>query len=83
VQVKKPVLRQKGELVAIEIKYGKKFRTEWTKGLNDFTSISKDRIIGSHIIYTGADRLESNGVQVWPVAEFLKEMFNGKIFGKL
>lgn len=80
VQVKKPVLRKRGELVCIEVKYSKKFRSEWTKGLRDFASLSKEKVIGFHIVYTGSDRLTTNeGVNVWPVEMFLEALFAGEV----
>lgn len=78
-QVKKPVMSKKGELICIEVKYGKKYRTEWMKGVRDFKGLSKDRVVSSHIVYMGGDRMEIEGVNIWPVADFLKELFEGKI----
>jgi len=79
-QVKKPVMSKKGELICIEVKYGKKYRSEWIKGIKDFKRLSKDRVVGAHIVYTGSDRLEIEGVSVWPVADFLRNLFDGDLF---
>lgn len=79
VQTRKRVLTRPGQLVAIEVKYGKKFRHEWIKGLCDFASLSKETVTGKHVVYCGRDRLEVEGVHVWPTAMFLDELFRGKI----
>jgi hypothetical protein len=78
-QTKKPVMSKKGELVCVEVKYGKKFRTEWLKGLRNFSSASKDKVIGRHLVYNGSDRLEIDDVQIWPAELFLKALFNGEV----
>ncbi len=44
VQTKKPVMGKRGAIVCIEVKFGKKYRLEWTKGMRDFCAISKDEI---------------------------------------
>lgn len=79
VQTKKPVMSRKGEVVCIEIKYGKKFRLEWVRGLRDFSNLSKDKVTGRHLVYNGSDRLEVEGIQIWPVGLFLKALFSGEI----
>ena len=79
VQTRKPVMSKRGEIVLVEVKYGKKFRSDWTKGLNDFSKLSKDAIAGSHVVYNGSERLQVHGVDVWPVAMFLEALFNDKI----
>lgn len=81
IQTKKPVMSKRGEIVLLEIKYGKKFRPDWLKGLVDLKKLSKEKIKGSHIVYTGKDRLQVDGVDVWPVEAFLKSLFHGDIIG--
>jgi len=61
------------------VKNGKKYRTEWNKGIKDFRTTSKDRIGNSHIIYMGSDRMKKEGVNIWPVDLFLRELFEGNI----
>jgi hypothetical protein len=72
-------MSKRGEIVLVEVKYGKKFRSDWIKGLNDFSSLSKDAIAGCHVVYNGAERLQVDGIDVWPAAMFLDALFNGKI----
>jgi predicted AAA+ superfamily ATPase len=79
VQTRKPVMSKRGEIVLVEVKYGKKFRSDWIKGLNDFSKLSKDAIAGSHVVYNGSERLQVDGIDVWPTAMFLDALFKGKI----
>jgi predicted AAA+ superfamily ATPase len=80
IQTKKPVMGKKGELVCIEVKYGKKYKPEWCKGLIDFATLSKDHVVGKHILYCGLDRMGDQGVEIWPVVRFFDELFAGEIF---
>lgn len=81
IQTKKPVMKKKGAVVLVEVKYGKRFRPEWLKGLNDFAKLSKDTVAGSHVVYTGKDRLKIDGIDIWPIEMFLRELFEGGIVG--
>lgn len=80
VQTKKPVMGKRGEVVCLEVKYGKKFRSEWLSSLVNFASLSKDNVAGIHIIYNGKDRLDIDGIKIWPVSQFLEALFQGQIF---
>lgn len=81
VQTKKPVLSKRGEVVLIEVKYGKKFRKEWIKGIDDFRKLSKETVKGAHVLYTGTDRLQVEGVEIWPASSLLEALFEGHIIG--
>jgi predicted AAA+ superfamily ATPase len=80
VQTKRPVMGKKGELICIEVKYGKVYREEWGKGMRDFATISKDLVRSSHIVYGGSDRLSDKGVEIWPFKTFVDAIFEGAIF---
>jgi hypothetical protein len=75
-------MSKRGEIVVLEIKHGKKFRPEWIKGMVDFRSLSKENVKGSHVICTGKDRLQVNGVKIWPAAEFLTALFKAYFVGQ-
>lgn len=76
---KKPVMSKGGSFVNVEVKYGSKFKSEWTKGLLDFEALAHKHQITSHIVYTGKDLMEVQGVKVWPVDRFLEALFGGDI----
>ena len=80
IQTKKPVMGKPGELICIEVKYGKKYRSDWSKGLRDFATASKDRIASRHIVYCGLDRLSDDGIEIWPIKQFVEALFSGQIF---
>jgi hypothetical protein len=67
-QTKNP--HKKGAVVLVYVEYEKGSRSEWLKGLNDFAKLSKDTDAGSHLVYTVKDRLEINGMDIWPIRTF-------------
>lgn len=79
VQTRRPLMGKKGALICIEVKYGRRYRSEWTKGLRDFCMLSKDQSLGQHVIYCGQDRLRDDGIDVWPVQGFFDALFRGEI----
>ena len=79
IQTRKPVMGKRGELICIEVKYGKKYRTEWIQGLKDFAGLSKHPVKASHLVYCGQDRMRDDGVEIWPLAAFVAALFEGRI----
>ena len=79
VMTKKPVMSKKGKFVNFEIKYGSKFRSDWTKGVIDFARMAHHHEVVSHVVYNGKDLLEFEGITVWPVDQFLAALFRGEI----
>ncbi len=79
VQTRKAVMGRRGELVCFEVKYGKKYRSNWADGMRDFATVSKDSVRGMHIVYCGRDRLHDDGIEVWPIGEFCAALFRGEV----
>ena len=79
IQTRRPVMGKRGDLVCVEVKFGKKYRADWIRGLKDFSSLSKQEVKGSHVVYCGQDRLHDDGVDVWPLTDFVKALFDGLI----
>ncbi len=79
IQTKKPVMSQSGNIVCIEVKLGSKFKPQWLNGLKDFAGLTKERVLGQHIVYMGIDHMEIDGVQIWPASDFLNALANGEI----
>ena len=67
-------------LVAIEVKRSDKWNRSWEFGLRDLASqkgVKVDRLIA---VYTGPRIYQFEGLDVLPVAEFLQDLHQGKIF---
>lgn len=51
------------DLIPIEIKYGQTFKAEFTKNINYFKNIAKERVPYGYVIYGGEPILENNQTQ--------------------
>lgn len=72
------VLTRGTEHIAIEVKTSTRWRSEFGKGLRAIADLSgmRRRIV----IYQGTDTLRpENGIEVWPVARFLRELADGTL----
>ena len=80
VQSKPKTLSAPQQLVAIEVKAGKKFKSEWLQGLKILTQEAPEKISRALVVYQGRDRLLIDGIEVLPVENFLDELHRGQIF---
>lgn len=67
-------------LVCIEVKLAEKWKHSWEhamRSLQSSTKIKMDRMIG---VYTGQRTYHFNGLDVFPVKEFLKRLYQGNVF---
>jgi predicted AAA+ superfamily ATPase len=66
------------EMVAIEAKYGRRYRREYKKGIDALLAGAKAR---SYVVYRGAQELEVEGTRVLPLERFLTLLHAGEIVG--
>lgn len=66
------------DLVAIEVKHGRRYRREYKKGIDSFLA---GRTARSYIIYGGTQELEVEGTRVLPLEAFLRRLHAGEIVG--
>jgi predicted AAA+ superfamily ATPase len=67
-------------LVCIEVKLAEKWKHSWERAMRSLQTsnrIQVDRMIG---VYTGQRTYRFNGLDVLPVEEFLKRLYQGNIF---
>jgi len=67
-------------LVCIEVKLAEKWKHSWERAMRSLQNsdrIEVDRMIG---VYTGQRTYHFNGLDVLPVEEFLKRLYQGNIF---
>jgi predicted AAA+ superfamily ATPase len=67
-------------LVAIEVKRSDKWNRSWESGLRDLANqkgVKVDRLIA---VYTGTRSYHFEGLDVFPVSEFLQGLYQGEIF---
>lgn len=81
IQLKKKTLTEKEQVILIEMKFSKEWKREWSKSLLSFGHDKKKVIVKRMIgIYAGNRRYNFDGVEVYPVRDFLQELFDQKIF---
>ncbi len=79
VELNKKTISKPQSLLAVEIKFSKKWDSRWSSNLN---AIQKEtpKIKRSIGVYTGSEVLHQNGVTVYPFKSFIEELYNGSIF---
>ena len=68
------------KVVAIEVKRAERWDRAWNKPMLNLAATSGakvDRMIG---VYCGPRSYRFNGIQIWPVGDFLKALFSGEVF---
>jgi len=81
IQLQKRTQTRSDRVIAIEIKLGKKIRSEWLDFLIRFDSDQKNTIAQRKIIvYNGTTPETRHGIDILPVEVFLTELYQGKIY---
>jgi predicted AAA+ superfamily ATPase len=81
IQLQKRNQTRSDRVIAIEIKLGKKIRSEWLDFLIRFDSDQKNTTAQRKIIvYNGTTSETRHGIDILPVELFLTELYQGKIY---
>ena len=64
--------------IGLEVKSSKKWRPEFEFGL--VTLLEANKIKKGFAVYLGSDRLKSNGIDVFPIKDFLNYLHCGELF---
>jgi len=59
------LIREKGELVPVEIKSAATFSTDFVKGLERFRALGLDRVAAGAVLYNGEQRFGIRGVRIF------------------
>jgi predicted AAA+ superfamily ATPase len=71
------IIKRGNEIIAIEVKYSKRWKPDFSKSLHIFKeSIKVKRCIG---IYNGVDSFKKDGIEIYPIKYFLQEIL-GQFF---
>lgn len=68
------------EFLAIEVKSSAKWKREFegpTRALKEFAGSRLKKMIG---IYLGSERLTFDGFEVYPLRDFVKDLFEGRVW---
>lgn len=80
VQTRPKTLSAPRQFVAIEAKLGGRFKPRWTGGLRTLLQECGSQIRRGIVVYTGQDRLQTDGIDIMPATSFLEELHAGRIF---
>ena len=71
---------QKPTIICIEVKHATSWQRKWEKALKSIANDDRLKVTRRIGIYRGNRRYEFDGVEVLPVEDFLKELWEGKVF---
>lgn len=80
IETRKRTTSNKAHIVCIEVKMAEKWNHRWENQMRDLNrsdQIHVNKMIG---VYTGPRNYHFDGVDVFPIAEFLQKLHNGEIF---
>jgi predicted AAA+ superfamily ATPase len=80
IETRRGTLSRKPEVILIEVKNSKKWDPRWERPmleLKESEKVSVNQMIG---VYRGDETLKRNGIQIFPVEEFLGRLHGGDIF---
>lgn len=69
------------EMVAIEVKSSRRFRSEFTKGIRSLREGAAK--VKAYVVYRGAEELLVDGVRVLPLEAFLRNLHAGEVIPRL
>jgi hypothetical protein len=80
VETRRPQSGKPAHVVCIEVELSTRWERKWERAMRDLSAhpgIQVDRMIG---VYTGERAWHFDGLDVWPVEQFLQALHAGGIF---
>lgn len=80
IELRPKTIDRPAEFLSLEIKAAIKWKSDFerpSRALKEFAKEKHKRMIG---VYLGTERLTQNGFEVYPVMNFVQELFAGRIF---
>lgn len=80
IETKKRTSSSKTRVVCIEAKHSKKWQRSWEspmRSLKETRKVTVEKMIG---VYCGKERLHFDDIDIFPVEDFLTELFDGNVF---
>jgi len=59
------LIREKGELIPVEIKSAETFSTDFVKGLERFRALGLERVAAGAVLYNGKEKFQVRGIRVF------------------
>ena len=80
IETKKRTVSSKPSAICIEVKYSKRWDRKWEAPMRSLKASGQVKVEKMFGVYMGADRYHFDGVDVLPVAHFLKLLYANKVF---
>jgi len=80
IELTKQKINKPAEIICIEVKYSKKWKSEWFKPILSLQGRKGINIIKAYGVYMGKEILTYHDLQVLPILTFLEKLFKGHIF---
>ncbi|MBI4223973.1 MAG: hypothetical protein HY609_03490, partial [Deltaproteobacteria bacterium] len=80
IETKKRASASKAGVICIEAKYAKHWQRKWEGAMRSLAETGKIKVEKMIGVYCGKERYYFDDVEVYPVEDFLRELFDGKVF---
>lgn len=80
IQIERQTSSRRARIVCIEVKSSRRWNRDWEAPMRDLNASAKIGVARMIGVYLGAARYHFDGVDVYPVTDFLRELFAGRIF---
>lgn len=80
VQLERPTLSRRATVLCIEVKSSRRWDRRWETAMRDLAQSGQLTVARMLGVYLGDTRYHFDGVDVLPVADFLSDLFAGRIF---
>ncbi len=80
IETAKKTLSRSASYLAIEVKLGSQWDRRWSKALAGLVSNKQSKVKRGIGVYGGSRRFSQDGIDVFPVQDFLKDINAGKFF---
>lgn len=80
IETKKGNLNTKPEVICIEVKLSKKWKSEWNAEMEALQASDKIKVKKCYGVFNGNESLKQGNVEILPVKEFLQRLWDDKVF---
>jgi uncharacterized protein len=80
IELRKGTITHKPKVIALEVKYSKKWDAKWEKEILAMRTSDKVDVENAYGIYTGSETLTKKHIKILPVEEFFTRLHRGDIF---
>jgi uncharacterized protein len=80
IEVKKKTISAPAQFIGLEVKFSKTWKADYEKVILKIKQERPDRLLKAVAIYLGEQRLSRNGIDIFPLDQFIDQLWKHKIF---